>query len=208
MVLRVFVADDHAILRAGLAALIDLQSDLEVVGQAANAKDTVRGCRTTYPDIALIDLSMPGSGLQAIRELSVACPSTRCVVLTMHDDPSYLQATLDAGAVGYLVKDAAASELTAAIRQVAAGRSYLSISLDREREKPAPDRLSELSPREREVLVLTARGYNNRETAEQLGLKKKTIDTYRVRLRDKLGLTNRAELVEFAVEHGLLKPAG
>ena len=129
MATRVFLADDHAVLREGVAALLAAENDLEVVGQAGTAEDTISGCVHTNPDIVLVDLTMPGGGLHAIEALHERNPELRCVVLTMHDDPAYMRAALEAGAVGYLVKDAAADELTAAVRLIASGRSYIKVSV-------------------------------------------------------------------------------
>jgi two-component system response regulator NreC len=204
MAIRVFLADDHAILREGVAALLDAEPDIEVVGQASTAKAAVEGCLSRQADVALIDLSMPGSGLTAITELHRARPELRCIALTMHDDPSYLQAVLDGGGAGFLVKGAEADELSAAVRQVAAGGAYVKLSLDAH-GRPSP-RVSpaQLSRRERQVLVLLARGFGNREIGEQLQIGRKTVDTYRARVQAKLGLEGRPEIVEYALDMGLL----
>jgi two-component system response regulator NreC len=209
-VIRVVLADDHAVLREGIAALLATEPDLEVVGQAADADTAVSLCQSTRPDVAVIDLNMPGGGVRAIASIQRVCPETRTLALTMYDDPAYLRAVVGAGGAGYVVKGAASEELLLAIRQVAAGRSHLAVSLTTgdlrsvTRSGPASS-LPYLSIREREVLAGVARGFTNREIAEQLGLRVKTVDTYRSRLQDKLGVTGRAALVTFALEAGLLR---
>jgi two-component system, NarL family, response regulator NreC len=214
--IRVFVADDHAVLRAGLKLLIDAQSDMEVVGQAATGPDTIRGVPTTKPHVVLLDLSMPGaSSKQTIEQLGRAAPGSRVLVLTMHDDPAYLRAALLAGASGYIVKKAADVELLTALRAVYHGRTFVDLTRPGEprrgrrarrgaRESLSRDRPKPLSPRESEVLALLAQGHTNHEAADRLSLSVKTIETHRKRLSDKLGLRSRAELFRFALEVGLL----
>jgi len=213
--IRVLIADDHAVLRAGLKLLIGAESDMEVVGEAADGAEVVRSAQTTSPDVVLLDLSMPGSrGMQTIEELVRCAPSTasplRILVLTMHDDAASMQAALRAGASGYIVKKAADVELLTAIRAVHHGRTF--VNLTRPGEEPVPRRspvggnAKPLSPREAEVLRLLAQGHSYREAADQLGVSVKTIETHRKRLADKLGLRSRAELFRFAVEVGLLEP--
>jgi len=212
--IRVLIADDHAVLRAGLKLLIGAESDMEVVGEAADGAEVVRSVQTTSPDVVLLDLSMPGSrGMQTIAELVRCAPSTpplRILVLTMHDDAASMQAALQAGASGYIVKKAADVELLTAIRAVHHGRTF--VNLTRPGEEPAPRRspaggnTKPLSPREAEVLRLLAQGHSYREAADRLGVSVKTIETHRKRLADKLGLRSRAELFRFAVEVGLLEP--
>lgn len=204
MGIRVFVADDHAVLRAGVALMLDLEADIEVVGQAASAEAAVRGCVETQPTVALIDLSMPGGGLEAIIQLRTVCSNIRCVALTMHDDAAYMRAVLDAGGVGFLTKAAAAEELVAAVRQVSSGTVYIKLSVSDGKPERGPGPM--LSQREREVLVLVARGFGNREIADLIGVTRKTVDTYRARVQDKLGFACRSELVDYALRAGLLAP--
>ncbi|HEX9705728.1 MAG TPA: response regulator transcription factor [Gemmatimonadales bacterium] len=217
--IRVLIADDHAVLRAGLKLLIGAESDMEVVGEAADGPEAVRRAQATAPDVVLLDLSMPGarSG-QTIGEL-VRLQSSRPIrvlVLTMHDDPGSMQAALVAGASGYIVKKAADIELLTAIRAVHRGRTFVDLTRAGEdarshevrpitRNSPAGGQPKPLSPREAEVLRLLAQGHTYQEAADRLAVSVKTIETHRKRLSDKLGLKSRAELVRFAVQVGLLE---
>ena len=211
--IRILIADDHAVLRAGLRMLIGAQPDLEVVGEAADGDEAVRRVAETRPDVALVDLTMPGSGgIKAIERIREESPATRVLVLTMHDVPAYLRSALSAGASGYVVKSAADAELLSAIRAVHRGRTVLDPGLAAAvvqgglGKKPgavqAGGAASLLSPREREVLDLVAQGYTNQQIADRLGLSVKTVETYRSRLVEKLGLRSRAELVRYAVDSG------
>ena len=211
--IRVLIADDHAVLRSGLRMMLEAQSDMVVVGEAADGSEAARKTRELRPDVTLMDLSMPGppSG-EAIRQVLRACPETRVLILTMHDDAAYATAALAAGAAGYVVKKVADTELLSAIRAVHAGRSIVDLtnaSVPSSQAKPggagevsrAP---KDLSRREREVLRLLAQGHSNQQIAERIGVSVKTVETYRTRLRDKLGLRGRSELFRFAVESGIL----
>jgi two-component system response regulator NreC len=217
--LRVLLADDHAILRSGLRLLLGAQPDLEVVGEAADVKETLRRACELRPDVLILDLTMPGgSGIHLIEQLRQRCPSVRVLILTMHDDLALVRAALAAGARGYVVKTAADAELVTAIRAVCQGRTFVDLDLPAEQmpallgeaaadhegnaRRPA-DRLSE---REREVLLLLAHGYTNQEIADRLDVSVKTVETYRARIGDKLNLRTRPELIRFAVETGLLAP--
>lgn len=217
MTIRVLVADDHGVLRSGLRALISAQPDMEVVGEACNRLEAENGVAETKPDVALIDLSMPGGGIEAVRSVSKRTPQTRVLVLTAHEEAGYVRAAVAAGAAGYVVKTAVDVELLAAIRAVAGGRAFMDLplepnvvqeSLDASRTSPpkAGGELSLLTGREREVLELVAEGYTNREVSRDLGLGIKSVETYRARLMEKLGLCSRAELVRYALECGLLRP--
>jgi DNA-binding NarL/FixJ family response regulator len=211
--IRILLADDHVVLRTGLRMLISSQRDLEVVGEASDGDEAVRKAAAVRPDVALVDISMPGSGgIKAIERIRQAVPTTRVLVLTMHDVPAYLRASLAAGASGYVVKRSADSDLLAAIRDVHRGRTVLDPSLAarvaygglRRRgsaDSPTPTAL--LSQREREVLELVAQGFTNQQIADHLGLSVKTVETYRARLVEKLGLQSRAELVRYALDSGL-----
>lgn len=216
---RVFIADDHGVLRGGLRALLSSQPDMEVVGEAENGRVAEAGIVKTKPDVALMDLSMPGSGgFDAIASLSQKCPRTRVLVLTVHEEPGYARTAMAAGAAGYLVKRAADTELLAAVRAVAQGRAFMDVSFGPHLAEEAvrPKRalpangtvgpLSLLSGREREVLELVAEGYSNREVGGELGLSVKSVETYRARLMEKLGLCSRSELVRYALECGVLRP--
>jgi two-component system, NarL family, response regulator NreC len=215
--IRVLIADDHAVLRAGLRMLIGAQSDMKVVGEAADGPETVKRARELESDIVLLDLSMPGpSGTVTIEQLARLDPRPRILVLTMHDDPAYLRAALQAGAAGYIVKKAADVELLTAIRVVYRGGAYVNLTRPGEaardheaRYGPRDSPVAQprpLSRREIEVLRLLARGHTNQEAADRLDVSIKTIETHRKRLGDKLGLKSRAELFRFALESGLLVP--
>ena len=198
--IRVLIVDDHAIVRAGLRMLINPQPDMEVVGEVADGHEALRQAREANPDVLTLDLTMPGGGgLKTLEGLRQACPQTRVLVLTMHEDPSYLRAVLAAGGLGYVAKSAVDGELLAAIRSVAQGRTFVTINLsDSETQQVLGDRAIrtasapraplQLSPREQEVLKLLAQGYTNQEVGTRLCLSVKTIETYRARIVDKLGL--------------------
>lgn len=208
------IADDHSVLRVGLRMLLEAEPDIEVVGEAGDGEEALLLAEEHSPDVLLLDLTMPGKGgLEALAEASVRCPDTRVLVLTMHDDTSYLREALASGAAGYVLKRAADIELTAAIRAVHQGGSYLHPDhmrglLEGEGE-PTRSQTQEaetgLSPRELEVLRLVALGYTNKQAADEMGLSIKTVETYRSRLMSKLEVNNRAELVRYALERGMLE---
>jgi two-component system response regulator NreC len=215
--IRVMIADDHAILRAGLKMLVNAQADMEVVSEAPDGEKAVHAARETKPDVALLDLTMPrGGGMKALEQMARDCRETRVLVLTMHDDPAYLRSALAGGACGYLLKRAVDEELIAAIRAVHRGGVYVDprlanvlvqdvlakSSTKTGRTKPA----SILSQREVQVLGLVARGYTSAEIAKQIFVGVKTIETYRSRFAEKLGLQTRSDVVRFAVQMGLLTP--
>jgi len=189
--------------------LLDAQSDIEVVGEAGDGWEVSRKAHDLRPDIVLTDLSMPGphSG-EVIRQVLRACPKTRVVVLTMHDDAAYLTSAMSAGASGYVVKKAADTELLLAVRAVHAGRAFVDVTqafgpamgtVGGQRQRP-----KDLSRRESEVLRLLAQGHSNQQVADHIRVSVKTVETYRTRLREKLGLKGRAELYRFAAETGML----
>jgi len=217
--IRVMLADDHAVLRTGLRLLINTQSDLEVVAEAGDFAEALHQTHKVTPDVLILDLTMPGgNGIPMIEKLRAASPKTRVLVLTMHDDPAYVRAALAAGAFGYVVKKAADSELLSAVRAVARGRAFVDVEVgsggvravlneaDAERGASFAGPLATLSPREREVLQWLAHGHTNQAIADRLSLSVKSIESYRARLLDKLGLKSRADLIRFAVEMGLLGP--
>jgi two-component system response regulator NreC len=215
--IRVLIADDHAILRSGIRLLIGAQPDMEVSGEAGDVAEAIRLAKELGPDVVTLDLTMPGgSGLAAVEALRAAAPSARILVLTMHEDPAYVRSALAAGASGYLAKSAADSALIAGIRAVARGRIFVEVEGREAKEALAePGRVSSeavapiatLSAREREVLVLLAQGHTNRAIAERLGLSVKTVESYRARLMQKLGLDSRAELTRLAIDLGLVGSA-
>lgn len=210
---RVLIADDHAVLRTGLRLLINTQPDMEVVGEAGTFAETMDAVASLHPDVATIDLTMPGgTGIRLIESLSKASPTTRLLVLTMHDDPAYFRLAMAAGAAGYVMKKSADTELLTAIRTVAGGRSFAQVDLattvfskplskEGEQKRAVLDQLSE---REREVFTLVVKGHTNQAIADKLLLSVKTVESYRARLMTKLGLKNRAELTQLALELGLL----
>jgi DNA-binding NarL/FixJ family response regulator len=207
--IRVLLADDHTVLRDGLRSMIDRQPDMTVVAEASDARAAVTSCEQTDADVAVLDLAMPeGGGIAAIGRLRERSARARAIVLTMHDDAAHLRAALDAGAAGFVAKRSAGTDLLDAIREVHAGRGYVRASLgpqsSLEPNAGPTSSVAALSRREREVLALLARGHSNREIAELLGITKKTVDTYRLRLQEKLGLQGRAALVRFALAAGLL----
>jgi two-component system response regulator NreC len=209
----VLIADDHSVLRSGLRLLLGAQSDIDVVGEAADGVDVSAKARELRPDIVLLDLSMPGppSG-DVIREVLRTSPKSRVLILTMHDDAAYLRSAMSAGAAGYLIKKAADSELMSAIRAVHAGRTFVDLTETAGlRPLSVPGKIGELwqlpkklSRREREVLKLLAQGHSNQQVADKIRLSVKTVETYRTRLSEKLGLKGRAELYRFAAESGIL----
>jgi len=210
--IRLLLADDHAILRAGLRVLLDAQPDMTVVAEAADGHEALDRARVNRPDVAVVDLTMPGmSGVQTLERLRREVPATRLLVLTMHDDPAYAGLTLAAGATGHVVKDAESSELLAAIRAVHHGRTFVHTGsgVDSGTQlESATMVVPPLSRRERQVLELLARGHTNREVAQRLTLSVKTIETYRSRLSEKLNLHSRADLVRLAMDLGLLTMRG
>ena len=211
--LRIFLADDHGVVREGLKRLLELEPDLEVVGEASNGRDAVNHAMLLRPDVIIMDISMPElSGAQASMRLKQSCPDTKVLVLTVHEDKSFLHELLEAGASGYVLKRTATDELINAVRAVASGAVYLDThvagnvvqSFVRPRRKdrgPGPD----LSDRETRVLRLIAEGYSNKEIAAQLDLSVKTIETYKTRSMEKLDLHSRVEIVRYAADRGWLK---
>jgi two-component system response regulator NreC len=207
---RIILADDHAVVRHGLRLVIDAEPDLEVVGEAPTAADAVRQVAEARPDVLLLDISMPGGGgIGALQQVRGASPTTRVLMLTMHDDPEYVRVALASGAAGFVLKNSAPRELLLAIRTVHQGRNYVDPTLAGVERRGAPESLLQrLSPREIEVLRQLALGYTNEEIANRLTVSVKSVQTYRARLSEKLGLSDDAELVRYALENGLLGTDG
>jgi len=210
--IRVLIVDDHAVVRSGLRRLLDAEADIETVAEAANADRAVFEAIEAKPDVVLMDLVMPEKGgIEGMPAVLQAVPETRVLVLSMHDDPRYVHAAFEAGASGYVLKEAADTEVVSAIRAVAAGERYLHpalgaklVSAEAEgRRRAEQDPLSE---REREVLRLLALGHTNQEIAEQLYISVRTVETHRAHIMQKLSLSSRADLVRYAIAEGLLQP--
>jgi len=205
--IRIVLADDHEIVRAGIRLVLEEQSDMEVVAEAADGEAAVRYALGHKPDVLVLDLNMPGlSGLDAIPGVLEASPDTAIVVLTMQAEPAFAREALRAGARGYVVKQSAAAELVGAIRAIVAGDTYINPSLGArlasEPEKAvSPD---DLTPRETEILELLALGHTNPEIADKLVLSVRTVETHRANIQQKTGASTRAELVSYAADKGLL----
>jgi DNA-binding NarL/FixJ family response regulator len=212
MSIRVLVVDDHAVVRSGLKLLLDAEDDLEVVGEAGNARDAVFQARTAEPDVILLDVVMPDqSGLDIVPTLLHEHPETKILILSMQDDPRYVREAFSAGASGYVLKEAADTEVVAAVREVASGGRYVHPVLGARlvAAETAEARRAEedpLSDREREVLRLLALGHTNQEISAKLYISVRTAETHRAHIMQKLRLSSRAELVHYALEQGLLEP--
>ena len=208
--IQVVLVDDHAVVRSGLRLLLDGQEDIEVVGEAGNAQDAVFRARALKPDVILLDVVMPGeSGIEVLPTLLKESPDTRVLVLSMQDDPSYVREAFAAGASGYVLKEAADEEVVSAVREIAGGGSYVHPALGArmvaaEAQERAAAEADPLSEREREVLRLLALGHTNQEIADQLYISVRTAESHRAHIMQKLRLATRAELVRYALSHGLL----
>jgi len=211
--IKILLVDDHAMFRAGIRALVEAGERMKVVGEAASGDEAVDRVRELKPDVVVMDLAMPGSnGLEATRRITALGLDTSVLVLTVHAEEEYLVPVVEAGASGYLTKTSADTDLLEAIRVVARGQVFLppkaaTLLLKRYKDAEGEESagLKDLSTREQEVLALTAEGFSSREIGLKLFISPKTVDTYRSRIMDKLGLTHRSELVRFALRVGLLK---
>ena len=210
--IRVLLADDHAILRQGLAALLNASGDCTVVAEAGDGVTAVQEALRTRPDVAVIDLSMPRlNGIEVVRRLKAELPATRTLVLTMHDEEEYVLTVVRAGASGFLLKDSALNELLAAVRSLHTGQGYfgpyaarvLASQLQQPRSESS-DPYGTLTAREREVLHLVVDGLTTKEIAKRLQISGKTAENHRTRVLDKLGVRNTAELVRYAMRKGLM----
>jgi two-component system, NarL family, response regulator NreC len=211
---RILLVDDHAVLRAGLRALLEAEPGFLVVGEAGTGEEGVMKARQLLPDVVVMDLSMPGAGgLEAVREISALGKEIRTLVLTMHGEEEHLLPVLEAGGSGYVNKRSADEELIEAIKTVASGDVFLYPSgaklllrgLKQKAEPGQDDPLEKLTDREREVLAYTVEGFSSSEIGKKLFISPKTVDTYRARIMEKLNLHHRSELVRFALQTGLLK---
>ena len=211
MSIRVVLVDDHAILRSGLRRVLDAEPDIEVVGEAESADRAVFEALANKPDVVVMDLFMPGkSGIEGMPAVLQAVPDVKLLVLSMQDDPRYVREAFEAGAAGYVLKEAADTEVVGALRAVAAGERYVHPTLGarlvaaeaEERKRADADPLSE---REREVLRLLALGHTNQEIAKMLYISVRTAETHRAHIMQKLRLRSRAELVRYALENGLIE---
>ncbi len=214
MSIRILIADDHGVIRAGLRALLADFPDIQVVGEASDGSEAIAKVIELKPDIVLMDLSMPNiGGIEATRQLSQAEPAVRVLILTVHEDESLLKEVIRIGAAGYIIKRASQEDLLHAIRVVARGDLYVHPAMTRSLFSE-PSQVSQktsdvetLTLREIEVLQLLAKGCTNRQIAEQLSLSPRTVEGHRANLAGKLGLRSRVELVEYAEKHGLMKTA-
>jgi len=211
---RILLVDDHAVLRAGLRALLEAEPGFQVVGEAGTGEEGVRLAGQTRPDVVVMDLSMPGmGGLEAVRQIAALDQGTRVLVLTMHGEEEHLLPVLEAGGSGYVTKKSADEELIEAIHTVARGDVFLYPSgaklllrgLKARAEPGEDDPIDRLTEREREVLSFTVEGFSSSEIGKKLFISPKTVDTYRARIMEKLELRHRSELVRFALRKGLLK---
>jgi two-component system response regulator NreC len=208
--IRVLLADDHGVVRAGIRAVVAAEPDMEVVGEAADGPSALELAAALDPDVVVADISMPGmTGVELTTRLREAAPGRKVVLLTVHEDVGYLRAVLEAGAVGYVPKRAAADDLVRALRAVAAGGAYVDPVLGAAAAAPSTGIVTkvELSDREAEVVKFIARGYSNKEIAAKLVLSVKTVETYKARSLEKLGVRTRVGLVQYAAERGWLTPA-
>ncbi len=210
MGLRILLIDDHTVLRTGLRLMLQTQPDLEVVGEAADGSQGLLEIRRLKPDLVILDLSMPGvGGMEMLKQLLAEQPWVKVLILTMHDDAEFVRSALATGAMGYVLKKAADTELLNAIHVVSRGETYVYPSLVgrlfMEAGRESKVQAGKLSQREVEVLQLIALGYTQQEIAERLTLSVKTVETHKARISEKLGLKTRAELVRYAVNNGLVQ---
>lgn len=211
-VIRVLIADDHTIVRAGVRLLLDIESDIEVIGEAIDGREAVALAEKTCPDVVLMDIAMPVmNGLEATKQIKALCPNTNVLVLTMHRSDDYLFEMLKAGASGYVIKGAETEELIHAVRVVARGEVFLYPAIAGKLVKEylhltgtGDESTPVLSPREAEIMKLLTEGFSNKEIAKKLVISLSTVYTHRSKLMDKLGLTSRHDLIQYARRKGIL----
>jgi DNA-binding NarL/FixJ family response regulator len=214
--IRVLLADDHTLVRAGIRGLLQGLERVEVVGEAGDGQEALRLAETLRPDIVLLDIGIPGlNGLEVAGRLATVDPPVRVIILSMHISEEYVLRALRAGCAGYLLKGSAVAELEVAIRAVARGETYLSPAVSKHvvddyvtRTGGAADPLDALTPRQREILQLAAEGHSSKEIAERLGISYRTVEAHRAQLMERLGVHDLAGLVRFAVRVGLIRPEG
>lgn len=211
--IKVLLADDHSIVRAGLRRIVEESGDMEVIAEAADGREALRLVRETSPDVAVIDISMPGlDGLEVVSQLHGQCPDLPILILTMHEEGQYVVRAIQAGAMGYMTKQSAPEQLLKAIRKIFEGSRYLTdeaaeaLALRVARGSGEQSPLDSLSMRELQVLRRLAMGHTNREIAGAYSISIKTVDTYRSRLLKKLNLRNNAEMSRFAIQNRLIEP--
>lgn len=212
--MRILLADDHGIVRRGMRSLLDTEEGVEVVGEAANGREALKAIETLRPDIAILDVAMPMlNGIEVTAQAVKAFPDLRVIILSMYADEAYVVRALTAGARGYLLKEATEEDLLPAVRAIASGRSYFSPGISsilladyvrHLKQRGLEDSYDVLSDREKEVLQLLAEGRSNKETAHVLNLSLSTVETHRLKLMQKLGLHNTAEIVLYAVRKGII----
>ncbi len=213
MTVKVFLADDHAVVRDGMKALLEAEPDIQVVGTAANGREAVRQVGELNPDVVVMDIAMPElNGIEATAQICESCPSTQTIILSMYDSSEHIFRALKAGAKGYLIKESAGREVIKAVRSVHSGRRYLSKNIEEKviddyvlhrQAASAQSPLEKLSSREREILQLVVEGKPSTAIADILFISPKTVETYRSRLMKKLGVKDLPSLVKFAIQHGL-----
>lgn len=212
--IRILLVDDHTIFRSGLRVLLGLYADFDIIGEAGDGQEALEAVRKLKPDIVLMDIAMPGlDGLAATRRIHDEHPQAKVILLTQHENREYITPALQSGASGYVLKRAADEELVRAVRAVSQGQTYLDPMITsvvvndyrrRLEDSPIDDQYEDLTPREREILVLVAKGYTNREVAGLLDISHKTVDYHRTNVMRKLEVHNRTELTRYAIRRGLI----
>ena len=216
MAIRVILADDHALVRQGIRALLEKLIDIEVIGEALDGREALELSKTTQPDIVLMDITMPGlNGLEAVTRMKKECPTTRVIMLSVHAGEEYFQQALDSGADGYLLKDADRMELELAIRTVMRGDIYLTptvakytVDAYRIRKGGGQGPLACLTSRQKEILQLIAEGFSNKDIAQRLDVSLRTVETHRAELMERLNIRDVPGLVKIAISTGLIKKPG